>query len=561
MKVILNEEWWDDIKAMVSKDEDEEYGLGYKHRFTTGHGKMKIGIADWTDASIKKLEVFLTAKAAAGDRSARLSLNTVHQWMEIKSNPNGQVVPKLENVEPAMKKYIGASANRYLFALMPDGNFVPWFVQAIKYHEASERSPAHVVVDLSAVNTGGSRRGHGEIGPEGTPFSIGTEDIRKRTMSQVIEAKGYYLETPARMESYQKEVATYLERCDEDGFQMSVTGKAKLISGWYDHSFRPVGQSGRPAKMVMDPPERERDVDAVHAPYWDKSEDKVWALPIHPVYEMFDLDEHADYRVHVNNTEPYVYDDQVDQKLILPAEVKDFLAVLIEHSKNHFEDIVGGKEGGTIVLIEGVPGIGKTLTAEVYSEKMHRPLYKVQSSQLGTDPKTVEDQLKEVLQRAERWGAILLIDEADVYVRERGIDIRQNAIVGVFLRVLEYYRGVLFMTTNIGNAVDDAIISRTTARFRYEMPSLNDQLKLWTVMSEQNKVDLTKDEIIAIMEALPDLSGRDIKNLMKLAMVMAANKQTRVTPEIVKFVSRFKQSGRDKPGLVPDKKVSKIGRE
>lgn len=889
MKVILNEEWWDDIKAMVSKDEDEEYGLGYKHRFTTGKGKMKIGIADWTDASIKKLEAFLTAKADAGDRSAKLSLNTVHQWMEIKSNPNGQVVPKLENVEPALKKYIGASENRYVFALMPDGNFVPWFVREIKYHEASERSPAYVVVDLSAINTGtGSRRGHGEKGPEGKSFSIGTEEIRKRTMSQVLEAQGYYLETPARMESYQKEVATYLEKCDEDGFQMSVTGKAKLISGWYDQSFRPVGQNGRPAKMVMDPPERERDVDAVHAPYWDKSEDKVWALPIHPVYEMFDLDEHADYRVHVNNTEPYVYDDTVDQKLVLPEEVKDFLTVLIEHSKNHFEDIVGGKEGGTIVLIEGVPGIGKchgkgtkilmfdgsvklvedicvgdllmgddstprnvlslahgedemfrvepktygepfevnkehvmvfwksprresesgeivempisqyltshdvvkhhaklirtgvssfggrskisidpywlglwlgdgnegypvvttmsseieayvrgyakklglsvsvkdqegnkskcyaivgtivgeyhnnaliylmdeygirwnkhipreyltssekvrrevlaglldtdgnkaqngcyeitqvrenlandivflarslgyavsirekigtikrigfrgkywkviisgvhdlnlhldykrsskkrlqkknhlvsgfdvvplgrgeyfgftldgngryllgdftithnTLTAEVYSEKMHRPLYKVQSSQLGTDPKTVEDQLKEVLQRAERWGAILLIDEADVYVLERGTDIRQNAIVGVFLRVLEYYRGVLFMTTNIGNAVDDAIISRTTARFLYERPDKKDQRKLWQVMSEQNKVKLTDDEIDSILKELPHLSGRDIKNLMKLAMIMAANKGNRVTPDIIKFVSRFKQSGRE----------------
>ena len=562
MKVILNEEWWDDIKAMVKDEDDSEYGLGYKHRYTTGKGKMKIGIADWTDDSLKKLEAFLTAKANAGDRSAKLSLNTVHQWMEIKSNPNGQVVPKLENVEPAMKKYIGASANRYVFEMLPDGNFVPWFVHSIKYHEATENSPACVVVDLSAINTGmGSRRGRNGDGPECKTFSLCTADIRNCTMSQVIEAEGYYLETPARMESYQKEVATYLERCDEDGFQMSVTGKAKLINGWYDHSYRPVGQSGRPAKMVMDPPERERDGDSVHAPYWDKSEDKVWHLPIHPVYEMFDLDEHADYRVHVNNTEPYVYNDKVDQKLVLPEEVKDFLTVLIEHSKNHFEDIVGGKEGGTIVLIEGVPGIGKTLTAEVYSEKMHRPLYKVQSSQLGTEPKTVEDQLKEVLQRAERWGAILLIDEADVYVRERGIDIRQNAIVGVFLRVLEYYRGVLFMTTNIGHAVDDAIISRTTARFRYEMPSLNDQFKLWTVMSEQNKVDLSKDEIISVMEALPDLSGRDIKNLMKLAMVMAANKQTRVTPEIIKFVARFKQSGRDKSGVVQDNKVAKIGRE
>ena len=37
------------------------------------------------------------------------------------------------------------------------------------------------------------------------------------------------------------------------------------------------------------------------------------------------------------------------------------------------------------------------------------------------------------------------------------------------------------------------------------------------------------------------LFGSDIKNLMKLAMVVVANKGGRVTPKILKFVSRFKQ--------------------
>src|SRR6185295_19284784 len=104
--------------------------------------------------------------------------------------------------------------------------------------------------------------------------------------------------------------------------------------------------------------------------------------------------------------------------------------------------IVAGKTGGTIVFCTGEPGTGKTLTGEVFSEVIKRPLYVVQCSQLGTDEEELEKQLKKVLRRAQRWGAILLIDEADVYVRERGDDIQQNAIVGVFLRVLEYYRGI-----------------------------------------------------------------------------------------------------------------------
>ena len=543
MRVIVNEEWWDEIKGLLTDEEASE--MGYKNRFSTGRGKMKVAIAEWSDASIKKLHEFLGKKAEAGDRSAKLSQNVVQQWMEIKDNPDGSVVSKLEHVEPAMKKFIGVSQNRYLFEQTQDGQFVPWFVNEIKHREATVNNSASVEIELVGLNAGGrARRSRGgSSSTEGNTIHIGIEDIRKKTMSEILAGEGFYLETPARMESYEKEVKRYLEHCDVDGFQMSVTGKAKLISGWYNSNFRPVGQAGRPAKMVMDPPDRERDSDSIHSPYWDKDEEKVWMIPIHPVYEMFDLDEHADYRVHVNNAEPYVYDDTVDQKLILPDDVKDFLTALIEHSKNKFEDIVCGKEGGTIVLIEGSPGIGKTLTAEVYSEKMRRPLYKVQSSQLGITAEKVEEQLKEVLKRADRWGAILLIDEADVYIHERGNDIRQNAIVGVFLRVLEYYKGVLFMTTNRGTLTDDAIISRTTARFTYEMPSESDQVRMWEVMSEQNVVGLTGEEIVKIVKMMPNLSGRDIKNLLKLSMVMAANQKGRVTPDIVKFVAKFKQSG------------------
>jgi len=171
---------------------------------------------------------------------------------------------------------------------------------------------------------------------------------------------------------------------------------------------------------------------------------------------------------------------------------------------------------------------------------MQRPLYKVQSSQLGMSPIDVEKQLGEVLERAERWGAILLIDEADVYVHERGSDIRQNAIVGVFLRVLEYYRGVLFMTTNRGTLVDDAIISRLTARFIYTDPNESDRRELWKMLAKQNDIEISDKDIDYLAKNLSKTSGRDIKNLLKMAYVMALKKgEKAVTVDLVKFVSQF----------------------
>lgn len=47
------------------------------------------------------------------------------------------------------------------------------------------------------------------------------------------------------------------------------------------------------------------------------------------------------------------------------------------------------------------------------------------------------------------WEAILLMDEADIFLQERDIhDVRRNALVSIFLRELEYFDGTLFLTTN-----------------------------------------------------------------------------------------------------------------
>ena len=546
MKIIISGQWMKVVEEMIPAG-DCRVRFHQRFGYYSEERKAKIEIADWPKDSVKKLFDFLGKEAAKGDRSAQMSQRVVQTWMELQDNPDGQAVAKLENVDSAMARYIGTSEHRWVFEQLPDENLVPWFVDSIKYEERTKFSSAHVDVYLSALNTGTARKRDRD--GEGRSFSILACEIQKKTMSQILENKGFYLETPDRVKSYQKEVDRFLNYHEQDGFQMSVTGKCKSSDSWHGYKFRNVEKAGRPAKMVVDPGEEEnKDVSAVECKFWvDKPEEHLWILPIHPILDMFDLDEHCDYRVHINNAVPYVYDKKVGDKLVLPADVKDFIETLVEHSKNHFVDIVGSKEGGTILLLEGPAGTGKTLTAEVYSEVMERPLYRVQSSQLGTSAQGLEKELQTVLGRSERWGAILLIDEADVYIHERGSDIEQNAIVGVFLRVLEYYRGVLFMTTNRGTLVDDAIISRLTARFRYKNPTADEQEQLWRVLASQNKIDLPESEIKVIVKSMRNLSGRDIKNLLKLAYVASLKKGSgKVSAETIKYVSRFKQSDDEK---------------
>jgi AAA+ superfamily predicted ATPase len=189
------------------------------------------------------------------------------------------------------------------------------------------------------------------------------------------------------------------------------------------------------------------------------------------------------------------------------------------------QDFVPGKSGGTTILCKGAPGLGKTLTAEVYSEVVGKPLYRVHSGQLGTTAASVEQNLSDILRRAVRWDAILLLDEADVYIRCRDNDLQHNAIVAEFLRTLEYFNGLLFMTTNRIDDVDDAILSRCIATIQYEVPPKEDALRLWKSLAEQFNADLPDELIETLTNVYPKASGRDIKELLKLTSKYCKAKQ------------------------------------
>ena len=183
---------------------------------------------------------------------------------------------------------------------------------------------------------------------------------------------------------------------------------------------------------------------------------------------------------------------------------------------------------------------GKTATAEVFAEFKERPLYTVQCSQLGTDAETIERNLSVILERANRWNAVLLLDEADVYIRKRGVDFDQNAIVGAFLRVLEYASCILFMTTNLEDSVDDAITSRCIAKLHYDPPSVENQARIWRILADLNKIVLSDKDIKKIAKAHPTLTGRDVKNLLKLSSFISQASKKPITMETVEFAMQFK---------------------
>jgi len=81
-------------------------------------------------------------------------------------------------------------------------------------------------------------------------------------------------------------------------------------------------------------------------------------------------------------------------------------------------------------MLDGPPGTGKTLTAEGIAEAMKVPLYTMSAGELGLETRGIEMKLSNILEMATMWNAILLIDEADIFMKQRGPrDLKRNELV------------------------------------------------------------------------------------------------------------------------------------
>lgn len=95
------------------------------------------------------------------------------------------------------------------------------------------------------------------------------------------------------------------------------------------------------------------------------------------------------------------------------------------------------------------------------ADLVQRPLYPITCGDLGSTALEIEKELSKHFDRASRWDCVMLLDEADVFLARRSReDHTRNAIVSVFLRMLEYYKGILFLTTNRIGTFDEAFKSR-----------------------------------------------------------------------------------------------------
>lgn len=225
--------------------------------------------------------------------------------------------------------------------------------------------------------------------------------------------------------------------------------------------------------------------------------------------------------VHIDDISEYNYQQQAFQKLFLPPNVKSILEKVFSYSTEHLTgDIINNKHGGLIIMAEGNPGTGKTSTAEVYSELNQKPLYTIQIDEIGTNSTAIEENLTRIFRRVEKWGAIILFDEVDVFLSQRDDNIEKSAIVCVFLRLMDYFRGMMFLTTNRSEIIDNAVLSRVTLNVKY--PDFTDEVRALIWESKLKDADLQIDSMENLIKI--DLNGRQIRSMVRLGKIVFREK-------------------------------------
>ncbi|CAG8040905.1 unnamed protein product [Penicillium salamii] len=234
----------------------------------------------------------------------------------------------------------------------------------------------------------------------------------------------------------------------------------------------------------------------------------------------------------VNNISDIAWNENAFPQLILPEGFHNLILSFVEAQSDStlaFDDIIQGKGMGMIMLLVGTPGTGKTLTAEAVADKVRKPLYVLSAGELGQDATTVENRLSEILELAQKWDAIVLFDECDVFLQERTTsDMAHNEMIAVFLRLLEYYRGIMFMTTNRASSIDSAFQSRIHLTLHY--PELDSVAKerIWRQFTSQLERDETLTDDTYLQLAKRPMNGRQIKNTVKISALLAHKEKVRL---------------------------------
>lgn len=185
---------------------------------------------------------------------------------------------------------------------------------------------------------------------------------------------------------------------------------------------------------------------------------------------------------------------------------------------------------GYRTLFHGPSGTGKTLTATLLGKEFQRSVYRVDLSQVVSKYiGETEQNLEKIFNLAENKNWILLFDEADALFGKRtstksSNDRYANQEVSYLLQRIESFDGLVILTTNFKNNIDDAFLRRFNAIIRFSKPTAEERLQLWK--NAIPKTMAVNENLIQQMANTYEMTGAQIVSSIVHASLLALDENS-----------------------------------
>lgn len=186
---------------------------------------------------------------------------------------------------------------------------------------------------------------------------------------------------------------------------------------------------------------------------------------------------------------------------------------------------------GYRTLFYGPSGTGKTLTATLLGKDFEREVYRVDLSQvISKYIGETEKNLEKIFIQAENKNWILLFDEADALFGKRtqaksSNDKYANQEVSYLLQRVENFNGLVILTSNFKNNIDDAFLRRFNSIISFSKPNAEERLQLWQKTLPKN-TKVLEEEIWDLVSKNYDLTGAQIVSAMTYACLQTIEEGT-----------------------------------
>ena len=202
------------------------------------------------------------------------------------------------------------------------------------------------------------------------------------------------------------------------------------------------------------------------------------------------------------------------------------------------------RKGFGTLCFYGPPGTGKTALAEHIAQKLGQTLMVRQASDIVSKfVGETEQNMAKMFDEAQAEKAVLLLDEADSYLRSRRMAERSYEIseVNEMLQCMERFTGVFICTTNLFDELDEAALRRFTFKIRFKGLTAEQRERMFVAEALDGKADIFTDEQRERLRKLDLLSPGDFASVKR---------QTEVLDEVFEpdeFLSQLEAEHRVKP--------------